>query len=491
MLQFYYRYPTEITVLEDLTMAQLTCDLCGGKLVMRPGGVAVCEGCSMEYSLESLKEKLGAPAAPAPTTPVADPIAHNLDQAKRWLEAKNYYKVEECCSAILDIDNTHQEAWYLTTLAHVLRAPTAASSILSGKKVYFTDQALWEKLIAEVRPAILSECDITYDSPKALEQLFDCDASVALEFVKAMMDQCAAQLQEKGDKVRALYVESARHRPDKYASASTYSMDAGYAFGRYTKQLRCDLVNIGGIVEFCEARNIHADEAFLKVSKVINTFMADALSFKYWSSSSISKSYYYSHKLAPILKKTDSDYKSLMASIQVAFAPILKREQLAEQARQAAAKAAEEKRLEEERLAEEKRKDEERVAEKRRQEERLAAIAQYWLDHPEQKKALDDQQAQHQAQLVQLRQTRQDLQDTSHHDELTRKIQAMQQEHDSLGIFKGKQKRLLAAELETTRQQLADWDKARSAQQRDTEAQIRNLNYQLEQIAKKLENPKI
>ena len=40
---------------------QLICDLCGGKIVMRAGGVGVCENCSMEYSLESLREKMCQP----------------------------------------------------------------------------------------------------------------------------------------------------------------------------------------------------------------------------------------------------------------------------------------------------------------------------------------------------------------------------------------------------------------------------------------------
>lgn len=49
---------------------QLICDLCGGKIVMRAGGVGICENCSMEYSLESLREKMGQPQQAAPQTTV-------------------------------------------------------------------------------------------------------------------------------------------------------------------------------------------------------------------------------------------------------------------------------------------------------------------------------------------------------------------------------------------------------------------------------------
>lgn len=39
-------------------MAALVCDICGGKLVVGAGGIAVCENCGMEHSLDRMKEKV-------------------------------------------------------------------------------------------------------------------------------------------------------------------------------------------------------------------------------------------------------------------------------------------------------------------------------------------------------------------------------------------------------------------------------------------------
>ena len=39
-------------------MAALTCDICGGKLVVGTGGVAVCDSCGMKYSKERIQEKI-------------------------------------------------------------------------------------------------------------------------------------------------------------------------------------------------------------------------------------------------------------------------------------------------------------------------------------------------------------------------------------------------------------------------------------------------
>ena len=39
-------------------MAALVCDICGGKLVMGSGGIAVCDSCGMEHSQDRMKEKI-------------------------------------------------------------------------------------------------------------------------------------------------------------------------------------------------------------------------------------------------------------------------------------------------------------------------------------------------------------------------------------------------------------------------------------------------
>lgn len=39
-------------------MAALVCDICGGKLIMGSGGIAVCDSCGMEHSQDRIKEKV-------------------------------------------------------------------------------------------------------------------------------------------------------------------------------------------------------------------------------------------------------------------------------------------------------------------------------------------------------------------------------------------------------------------------------------------------
>ena len=39
-------------------MAALQCEVCGGKLIGKPGGVFECDSCGMEYSTEWAKAKI-------------------------------------------------------------------------------------------------------------------------------------------------------------------------------------------------------------------------------------------------------------------------------------------------------------------------------------------------------------------------------------------------------------------------------------------------
>lgn len=39
-------------------MAEMKCDLCGGRIVVGLGGVARCQNCDMEYSQDRVQEKL-------------------------------------------------------------------------------------------------------------------------------------------------------------------------------------------------------------------------------------------------------------------------------------------------------------------------------------------------------------------------------------------------------------------------------------------------
>jgi len=103
-------------------MAALVCDLCGGKLVMGAGGVAVCDTCGMEHSQERMKEKIreGIMAEPAQVETVkftqidtSSTLENYFTLANKAKEAGNNAEAESYCNKIIELDPTNYNAWFL------------------------------------------------------------------------------------------------------------------------------------------------------------------------------------------------------------------------------------------------------------------------------------------------------------------------------------------------------------------------------------------
>jgi hypothetical protein len=103
-------------------MSALVCDLCGGKLVMQAGGVAQCDTCGMEYTKESILEKLGkdpgnTSSKPSVTIDKSNDVSKFFDLAQSAYKSGNNAEAETYCNKILEIDTENHLAWYLKGLA--------------------------------------------------------------------------------------------------------------------------------------------------------------------------------------------------------------------------------------------------------------------------------------------------------------------------------------------------------------------------------------
>lgn len=108
-------------------MASLVCDLCGGKLVMGAGGVATCDTCGMEYSADRMREKVAelkanggvsapvsAPAAaPAPVVDNTAMIENFLSMARNAKTNGNNTEAVDYCNKVIEMDITNWEAWFI------------------------------------------------------------------------------------------------------------------------------------------------------------------------------------------------------------------------------------------------------------------------------------------------------------------------------------------------------------------------------------------
>ena len=93
-------------------MAALVCDLCGGKLVMGAGGIATCDSCGMEHSSDRMKEKIQEikGVVRVDNTHMID---NYLEMANNAYNADNNSEAESYCNKIIEIDPTNAKAWML------------------------------------------------------------------------------------------------------------------------------------------------------------------------------------------------------------------------------------------------------------------------------------------------------------------------------------------------------------------------------------------
>ena len=93
-------------------MAALVCDLCGGKLVMGAGGIAVCDSCGMEHSIDRMKEKVQEIKGTI-RVDNSHMIKNYLEMAQSAKDAGNNAEAETYCNKIIEIEPTNYKAWML------------------------------------------------------------------------------------------------------------------------------------------------------------------------------------------------------------------------------------------------------------------------------------------------------------------------------------------------------------------------------------------
>ncbi len=93
-------------------MAALVCDLCGGKLVMGAGGIAVCDSCGMEHSADRMKEKVQEIKGTV-RVDNSHMVENYLEMAQNAKDSGNNAEAESYCNKIIEIEPTNYKAWML------------------------------------------------------------------------------------------------------------------------------------------------------------------------------------------------------------------------------------------------------------------------------------------------------------------------------------------------------------------------------------------
>jgi hypothetical protein len=93
-------------------MVALICDICGGKLSMGAGGIAVCESCGMEHSKDRIREKIQEDKAMV-IIDNSHMIDNYLTMAENAYESSNYSEAETYCNKVIEIESQNSKSWFI------------------------------------------------------------------------------------------------------------------------------------------------------------------------------------------------------------------------------------------------------------------------------------------------------------------------------------------------------------------------------------------
>ena len=97
-------------------MKQLTCEMCGSTDLLKQEGVFVCQTCGTKYSVEEAKKMMIEGTVNVSGTVKVDntdKIKNYLEMAKSAYEAGNKGEAEAYCNRIIEIEPQNYEAWFM------------------------------------------------------------------------------------------------------------------------------------------------------------------------------------------------------------------------------------------------------------------------------------------------------------------------------------------------------------------------------------------
>ncbi len=425
-------------------MKRLTCEMCGGTDLIKQDGVFVCQSCGCKYSLEEARKLMIEGTVEVAGTVKVDNtglIASYLQMAENALDASNNAEAENYANKIIEIDPRAYRAWYIKgnaagwqTTGRNNRFP---ESIVNWTNAWqFAPEDKKEGLAAEITAeaqkigAAIVQMELnSYVRFRSKENLNDVTNAAAMleKQLGDLKDKTGIDAWTEGYKTivaRAMNggAVEASNASDKDFGPENRNRDR-YQWNRYTE------AQDGCLTILDKAYALTYDDPLcLTICKnyiYIGTQVRDSCSYKFQASTygegTYVVDYLFTEKAKEIRSNTLQNW--------------IKRRDLHDpDKRKAGCEAAKEA-----------------IAASRGEAEKQMAIAQYWRVHADEKTALEREKAEHEARLAVLRGTLAENADKAAMDRIDAQIGKLERQMASLGLFKGREKRELQAQIDALR----------------------------------------
>ena len=470
-------------------MKKMICEICSGRNLIKKDGVFVCQDCGTQYSVEDARgllqevpdEETGrepaaeasAPAAeaPAPAAPAkAEQIANALTLAQSDLKSDNNKGAETYAGKVLELDPENAQAWYVKGTAAAwqstlrdLRLQEAVTSWGNALK-YSTDEEFLP-LARQIRADfdLVMQAIYSLYLNNAMGTLISIDYSVnnftlltkAQGFYRSSCLNLWMQNMARFGDGKVPFEDA---DGDMVKSALWYKSVSDLE--KNTEKAIRDNAGLSKLLD----RAITGVSISTSYHNMITAVLAPAD-----QNSAFIRAKGFASKLPGMLRAA-----SFSASSYVTNAPnAIEQERI---------KAENERRKKEE----EKRRKEKEEADRRREE--------YWKAHPEEKEQLDGRKADLEEKIGALRAQvdgimakKKSLEAVLEQEKKQREVDDLVKRQSGLGLFKGKEKKALQAQIDQLRDVIFKLNEPKKQQEAAVDEEAQPIKLQMQDLQKQLE----
>ena len=450
-------------------MKQLTCEMCGSTDLVKQDGVFVCQTCGCKYSIEEARKMMVEGTVEVAGTVKVDNsglIDSYLQMAENALDSSNNAEAENYANKIIEIDPKSYRAWFIKgkaagwqTTGRNNRYPESIVNWVNAYQFAPEDKkdSLAEEIKAEamsISAAILQMELNSFTNYRSQDNKNDIDNALS------MIEKQLGVLKEKtgievytdafktilGRAVNGGAV-NASNAADKDFGPENRNRDK-FSWDRYTDAQDWCLSLLSKAYDLSSD-----DDLCLTICKnyiMIAEQCRDSCSYKFqasaYSDGTYVREYSFTQEAKNNRTKTINDWKTKQAKHDPAT-----RKSNCEQAQKL-------------------------VASSRGDAEKQMAITQYWQEHASEKAALESEKAELEQRISQLQSDISANADKAEMDRVESQISSLRSQMGSLGLFKGKEKKALQAQIDDLTAQRKElesrWNTAKK-QNDDDQLQVR------------------
>lgn len=432
-------------------MKRLTCEMCGSTDLVKQDGVFVCQTCGCKYSIEEARKMMVEGTVEVAGTVKLDNtglIDSYLQMAENALDSNNNAEAENYSNKIIEIDPRSYRVWFIKgkaagwqTTGRNNRYPESIVSWVNAyqfapedKKEALSDEIKTEAM--KIGTAILQMKLNSFTNFRSQDNKNEIDNAIS------MIEKQLGILNEK----TGIYVYTDTFKTTLARAVNSGAVNASNAadkdFGpNNSDRNKFSWDRYTAAQDWClslleKAYNLSSDDALcLTICKnyvVIAEQCRDSCSYKFEASAYTGGSYVRDYSFTQEAKKSRSNTIDNWRTKQARHDPA-KRQSNCNQAQRLIAGA-------------------------RSDAEKKMAIEQYWQEHAAQKAELEREKAELNERLSQLQSEISANADKAAMDGLDAQISRLKNQKSSLGLFKGKEKKDLQAQIDALNSQRSGFE---------------------------------